>query len=223
MIIRGERGELEKKAASILAERLREISNEQGRVVFAVPGGRSVENVLRQLEQEPVDWQKVHFFMVDERLVPADHPDSNFRLIASSVDSFVHVDNLHPFPQTCTDSNAALTSYNRLLQSYGGHFDLVLLSSGEDGHIASLFPEHETVFSEAPLFLLTATAPKPPPARMSASMNLIRSSQAALLLFFGEEKQHAFDMYRDKRVGLHQCPAKIVGMIPHHHVLTDLG
>jgi hypothetical protein len=58
---------------------------------------------------------------------------------------------------------------------------------------------------------------------MSASKQLIRSSQLALLLFFGEEKRHAFDLYADEQVEVERCPAKIVGIIPQHYVLTDLG
>jgi len=221
-IITGRRADLERKAASIMAELMRDSIVRHDRAVCAVPGGRSVENVLRRLEHELVDWHKVHFFMVDERLVPAGHPDSNFRLLASCVWSFVDTGNLHPFPQPEAGSDAALASYNRLLGNYGGHFDLVLLSSGEDGHIASLFPEHETVFSDAPLFIQTSRAPKPPPARVSASKHLICSSRAALLLFFGAGKRKALDSYLDEQVGLQQCPAKIVGLIPRHYVLTDL-
>lgn len=223
MIIKGERAVLEKKAARILAESIQQTLDERNQVFCAVPGGRSVANVLRQLEQESIDWSKVHFFMVDERLVPLDHPESNFRFVASCIESFADKNNLHPFPQNLSDSNAALNSYNRLLQDYGGHFDLVLLSSGEDGHIASIFPDHETVSSDDPLYILTGNAPKPPPGRVTASIKLIRSSQIALLLFFGTEKQHAFTMYLDEQVPLHRCPAKVVTMIPKHYVFTDVG
>lgn len=223
MIIKGERAVLEKKAARILADSIQQIIAEQNQVLFAVPGGRSVANVLRKLEPEPVNWSKVHFFMVDERLVPLDHPESNFLMVASCVESFVDKKNLHPFPQNIANHKAALNSYNRLLQDYGGHFDLVLLSGGEDAHIASIFPDHETVSNDAPCYFLTHNSPKPPPDRVTASIKLIRSSQVALLLFFGAEKQNAFDMYVDEQVPLHRCPAKIVTMIPNHFVLTDVS
>lgn len=222
MIIHGEREVLEKRAAEILAQSLQEIIDQQNRAVLAVPGGRSVGAVLRQLEFEPVDWHKVHVFMVDERLVALGHPESNFTLVSSCVDSFIKRENLHPFGYSSANNKAALLSYCRLLQDYGGRFDLVLLSSGEDGHIASLFPEHETFASDEEFFILTNSSPKPPSGRMSASKKLISSSQTAVLLFWGTEKQEALTMFMDEQVPLMRCPAKIVTTIRQHHVLTDL-
>ncbi|MBT8362358.1 MAG: 6-phosphogluconolactonase [Desulfobacterales bacterium] len=222
MIIKGEREVLEKKAAWILAESIQEISDQQNHVVLAVPGGRSVSAILKKMEFEPVDWQKVHFFMVDERLVSIHHADSNFKLLASCVDPFVERANLHPFIHNPSNSQNALNSYKQLLREYGGQFDIVLLSSGEDGHIASLFPEHETFASKEDLFILTKSAPKPPPARMTASKRLITSSRVALLLFFGAQKQNAFTAYSDDQVPVSRCPAKIVKTIQQHYILTDL-
>lgn len=221
MIIKGEREVLEKKAAWILAESIQEISDQQNHVVLGVPGGRSVSAILKKLAFEPVDWQKVHFFMVDERLVSLDHADSNFKVVASSVDSFVERANLHPFIHNPSNSESALNSYKQLLRKYGGQFDIVLLSSGEDGHIASLFPDHETFANKEELFILTKSAPKPPPARMSASKRLITSSRVALLLFFGAQKQNAFTAYINDQVPTTRCPAKIVKTIQQHYILTD--
>jgi len=222
MIIKGEREVLEKKAAWILAESIQEIIDQQNQVLLAVPGGRSVGAILRKLEFEPVNWEKVHFFMVDERLVSIDHSDSNFKLVASCVDPFINRANLHPFIHNPSNSEAALQSYNELLREYGGQFDIVLLSSGEDGHIASLFPEHETFASKEELFILTNSAPKPPPVRMSASKRLITSSRVSLLLFFGAQKQNAFAAYIDDQVPVNRCPAKLVKTIQQHYILTDL-
>jgi 6-phosphogluconolactonase len=212
---------LEKKGAGLLAAMIRTSLSETNRAIVGVPGGRSVGGVLRRLEQERLDWSRVQFFMVDERLVPISHPESNFGLVASALEPFVARHNLHPYRHNPGDQMAPLTAYGRQLHGFGGRFDAVLLSGGEDGHIASLFPEHATIYSDEALFLLTDSAPKPPPGRMSASKKLIGSSRAGVLLFFGSAKLNALRSFLDETVPLDRCPAKIVNNLPLRYVLTD--
>jgi 6-phosphogluconolactonase len=99
----------------------------------------------------------------------------------------------------------------------------VLLSAGDDGHVASLFPWHETIRSEEEFFLMTETAPKPPPGRMSASARLIGASAVAVLLFFGHEKRAAFRDYLNAERPVERCPARLINTIREHFVLTDCG
>lgn len=215
------RESLEKKAAEILAEALRQSMAERNQAVLAVPGGRSVGAVLDKLVDKQLDWSRIHVFMVDERLVEAGHPESNFELVRSCLGLSVPQKNLHPFPLSMGDHEAARNTYNLELKRYGGRFDAVLLSSGEDGHIASLFPEHETILSDEPLFLLTDSAPKPPPGRMSASKRLIGASHAGIVLFFGTDKKDALHSFLDESIPVSRCPAKIINSLPHSNVLTD--
>jgi 6-phosphogluconolactonase len=177
--------------------------------------------VLEQLGHEQVDWQRVHLFMADERLVQPDHPDSNYRLVNSHVSSYMIPGNLHPFICRPGEEQAALVKYRQKLEKVGGQLDVVLLSSGEDGHIASLFPEHETIDSRDDFFFTTLSAPKPPPGRMSASAKLLSKASTAVLLFFGADKQQALDNFMDNSVPLRKCPAKIVNAIDKHFILTD--
>ena len=221
MIIKGNRQELEQRAASLLAEALNETLTRQPHTSFGVVGGRSVGAVLAQLGGEQVDWQRVHLFMADERLVRPDHPDSNYRLVYSHVAAYMIRDNLHPFVCRPGEEQAALAGYRQELENVSGRLDLLLLSSGEDGHIASLFPEHETIDGQDDFFLTTSSAPKPPPQRMSASPNLVSRASTGVLLFFGADKQQAFRNFMDDSVPLRKCPAKIVRSIPSHYILTD--
>ncbi len=223
LLIRDRRNILEKKAAETLADAVRQSLSAKNRAVVAVPGGRSVGAVLMNLENEVIDWSRVHVFMIDERLVAAGDPESNFELVASALRSFVPGSNLHPFPLHMVDHEAACSAYSRELKSYGGRFDAALLSAGEDGHIASLFPDHETIYSDAPMFLTTHSAPKPPPGRMSASSSLIGSSRLGVLLFFGEQKKAALTMFLDESIPASRCPAKIIDTLPRSYVLTDLN
>ncbi len=221
MIIRGSRAELGRKAAVIIAEALRNVLEQRPLAILGVVGGSSVGGVLGHLGEQTLAFNRVHLFMIDERLVPTTHPDSNFQVVASFVEPYLPEANLHPYHHEEADPGASLERYRRLLVDYGGRFDVALLSAGADGHIASLFPEHETIRSDQPFFLLTATAPKPPPGRMSASKTLIGNAGSVVLLFFGHEKRAAFIDFLADEHAVEHCPARLVKRVPERFILTD--
>ncbi len=223
MIIRAQQTEIQRKASWLVAEALRQAIAARDLAVLGVVGGSSVGPVLARLGREPVDWKRVHLFMIDERLVALDHPDSNFQLVSSFVEPYILPGNLHPYRHEPGNGPAALERYRQLLLDYGGCFDVSLLSAGADGHIASLFPGHETIRSNEPFFLLTETAPKPPPGRMSASPRLIAASGSAVLLFVGHEKRAAFRDYLNEEGPVEQCPARLIKGVREHFILTDCG
>ena len=221
MIIKGPRPELEQQAASLLAKGINQALASHSLATLAVVGGRSVSAVLDLLAGEQVDWQRVHLFMADERLVEPDHPESNYRLVSSHVSSYMAPTNLHPFIFTPGQERAALASYRQKLEHLRGGLDVVLLSSGEDGHIASLFPEHATIDSQDEYFITTDSAPKPPPQRMSASPRLLSRASTAVLMFFGASKKEAFKRCIDDTVSIRKCPARIVRTVDNHYILAD--
>ena len=176
MILSGSRIEIEQQAATMISRAIEHAINKNNQAIMAVVGGRSIGGLLGALGRERLDWQKVHLFLADERLVTTDHPDSNFRLIRPHVETFIPRENLHPFRHAQADEIKSLQNYQQELSDCGGGFDISLLSSGEDGHVASLFPDHHTIRAADDSFLLTHSAPKPPPGRMSASRALLAGS-----------------------------------------------
>ena len=223
MIISGSRDQLEKKAASILARELTKLAREQPRVIVGVVGGSSVGMILKQLAVEEVDWSPVHLFMIDERAVPLDHPESNFGLVSTILNGCMAENQMHPYVHDSDRRERSLAQYRQDFAEHGGRFDIVLLSSGEDGHVASLFPAHETIRDAGSTYIMTDTAPKPPPLRISASHQMLSGAGLGLLLFFGEEKRSAFRLFCDDSVTVDDCPAKLVKQISSHYILTDLG
>jgi 6-phosphogluconolactonase len=146
--------ETPEQAALAAAERFvahfQESKSNHGRFSVALSGGNTPRRLYELLVTEPfkcrVDWSSVHIFFGDERPVPPDHPDSNYRMAFDALISRVPIppDNVHPINGAGDpDVNAHL--YERELklffsQSEWPRFDLVLLGLGQDGHTASLFP-----------------------------------------------------------------------------------
>lgn len=116
---------------------------QRGRFTVALSGGSTPKAIYQKLAQNPeLDWSKVWLFWSDERAVPPDHPDSNYRM---AMESFSRL----PIPQSQIfrmkaekeiEKNAL--DYEEKLHHHLGKelFDLVMLGVGEDGHTASLFP-----------------------------------------------------------------------------------
>jgi len=224
-IITGTKKELASRAASILSMEIARIAAEKGIAVVGVPGGRSAAAIFESLSKNNVPWKKVHLFMVDERMVPIHSPCSNFRILSDTLlkklgDEFPE-ENAHHFLNDA-DEAKALASYNRQLASRGGRLDIVLLSAGEDGHVASLFPYHPSIRDEGKRFIAVSDSPKPPAKRVSASRKLLAKSRVAILMFAGKEKKAAFRAFiaADDPIAL---PAALVKSIPAAYVLTTEG
>lgn len=137
-------------AAEVLA-RGAEAVTARGAFALALAGG-STPRVLYALLADPggpfatrMPWQRTQVFFGDERHVPPDHPDSNFRMASQSLLERVPVpaENVHRIRGEVPDADAAAAAYERELRAALGEppaLDLVLLGLGEDGHTASLFP-----------------------------------------------------------------------------------
>jgi 6-phosphogluconolactonase len=129
-----------------------------GRVAICLTGGSSPKQLYQLLATEAyrsrIPWQRVHWFIGDERFVPAGDPLNNMGMARTIfLDQCAPAANIHPIPTATADpadpdSGAAL--YERELQSFYGAdtlddarplFDLVLMGVGPDGHTASLFPD----------------------------------------------------------------------------------
>ncbi len=219
---------LAKKTAETILAQARIIAEQKERVIMALPGGRSVSGVYEEFSQstDPV-WKKIHIFLVDERLVETSDPESNFRLIKGSfaaklvVRKILPQENLHPFITDKNTDDQGSGKYQKLLEAYGGMFDIVLVSSGEDGHIGALYPHHHALSVSGRRFITLHDSPKPPQDRMTASVELIANA-FIVLLFIGDGKQAAFHKFNDKTVAIIDCPAKIAGKAKNAVIYTNL-
>src|SRR5262245_34633043 len=162
--------------------------------------------------REQFPWQRVTWYWGDERFVPHDHPDSNYRMTREAMLAKVLIppENVHPVPADGTPEDAA-SRYERILQAaYGADvldparplFDITLLGLGTDGHTASLLPG-EPVLQERKRWVAAVTHGRPE-VRITMTYPAIESSRWVAFLVAGKEKASIF---RSIRAGGSEVPA----------------
>ena len=142
--------------ANAAAERvIARISENPGRVAICLTGGSSPKKLYQLLATDAwrsrIPWQRVHWFIGDERFVPADDRLNNMGIArATFLDRYAPAANIHPIPTGTADPDRSAARYEQELKSFYGAealdparplFDLVLMGVGPDGHTASLFPD----------------------------------------------------------------------------------
>jgi len=167
----------------------------------ALSGGatprRSYEILAEAPFRDMVDWKGVHFFWGDERCVPPEHPDSNYRMALEALLSRVPVvpARVHRIEAERVDADAAAREYQREIARVFGAtddalapvFDLVLLGLGPDGHTASLFPG-TSALRELERGVVANFVPKLGARRMTFTYPLLNRAASLLFVTTGAEK-----------------------------------
>jgi 6-phosphogluconolactonase len=166
---------------------------------LAIPGGSVVSVLAQGLATARVDASAWDCFWTDERCVPSDDPQSNFRLARHELFARLHIprDRIHPMAGTL-DPDAAARAYEadlaRVLGIVAGElprFDLVLLGLGEDGHVASLFPGNPALAETKRWVAPVRNSPKPPPERITLTLPVINQARHMLVVATGAGKADA--------------------------------
>jgi len=183
-------GELARAAAGWLAERLSETVKTQKSASIALSGGttpRDVHVALAALGGVP--WDAVHVYFGDERCVPPDHEDSNYRMAKESLLARVPIppQNVHRPLGESADRDAAARAYEAILPEV---IDVVVLGVGEDGHTASIFPGSPALVESGRRYL-PVVGPKPPPERLTLTPLALAAAGTLLVLAKGEGKADA--------------------------------
>jgi 6-phosphogluconolactonase len=203
------------------------------RACVALSGGRIAKDffttVARLAKKRERSLAHVHFFWADERGVPPDHADSNYRSAAELLFTplALPLGNLHRIrgeaePECAArEAEAELRRFAPLNAAGQPVLDLVLLGMGEDGHIASLFPgESEEVMQTSAVYR-TVTASKPPPRRITLGYAAIASAREVWVLASGAGKEEAL---RDSLSPDGQTPlARVLRGRGRTRVFTDLS
>ena len=197
--------------------------------VVAIPGGNSIVEFFSILKQEKnISWEKLHFFMLDERLVSLKNEDSNFRQAYEKLfqplikDGRLSRGNLHPFNYESKTLGYGINAYKKELVKFGLQYDIVLAGVGEDGHIGALFPDYSALENKAD-FVILRDAPKLPAERMTSSVKLIQTASVAFAFFIGGKKRAAYEKFLNESINIKKCPASLLKKVKNLYVVTDLS
>ena len=160
-------------------------SKDKFRIVLA--GGTTPEIIYKMLSKENFDWSKWEFYLGDERCLPINSPERNSKMIMSTWLNHIDIpaENIHFIPAELGAKDAA-KEYAETIKN-NMPFDLVLLGMGEDGHTASLFPDH--IFNEEELTHAVFDSPKPPSDRVSMSASSLSNAHQVLMIVTGASKK----------------------------------
>jgi 6-phosphogluconolactonase len=171
-------------------------------------------------------WRRVSWYWGDERFVPHDYPDSNYRMAREAMLTKAQVspENIHAIPTDGAPEDAALCYEQTLQEAYGAAtldpqrplFDVTLLGLGPDGHTASLLPG-EPVLNERKR-CVAAVSHGRPEVRITMTYPVIESSRHVAFLVAGEAKAEIFSKIR---AGNSQVPAARVRPVGELHWFVD--
>ncbi len=157
---------------------------ERGHCAIALTGGTTPGPVYRALALLPdLPWSAVDLFFGDERAVPPDDPESNYRMVAETLLAHAPIPagQVHRMEAEREDLAASAAAYARLLPPV---LDILLLGMGPDGHTASLFPG-SAALAETARTVVPVHGPKPPPVRLTITPPVIASARNIYLLITG--------------------------------------
>ncbi len=182
--------------AKFVATLAEECLGAQGRFTIALSGGSTPRRLYQILASPPhaetIAWDHWHIFWSDERCVPPDHEDSNFRMAREALLDHVPIPpaQVYRMRGEAAPEEAAQeyeTAVLNVFQVAAPSFDLILLGIGDDGHTASLFPG-TTALQEDHRLVVANQAPFPPVHRITFTLPLINAAKVVAFLDTDESK-----------------------------------
>lgn len=189
---------LENSATETILESAHHAIQQRGAFHLVLAGGNTPRQIYKRLREANADWLRWHIYFGDERCLPTHHPERNSLMANETWLDHVGIprQQIHPIPAEL-GAKTATQHYIEIISSVK-LFDLVLLGLGEDGHTASLFPQHELGQQpQSPAVLAVFNAPKQPAERVSLSASRLSATRQVLFLVTGENKLPALQLWRE--------------------------
>ena len=186
-------------AVTQAAEQVTKILAGQGPRSVALSGGRTPAALYAKLAgplRDRVDWSGIEWFWGDERTVPPDHADSNYRMARENLlePLAIPAERVHRMPADAADLDAAAREYEQTIRQHvpaGAdgvpQFDLILLGMGADGHTASLFPGSSGL-NESQRLVVAHHVPSQNTWRMTLTYPVLLAAQHIVFLVTGADK-----------------------------------
>lgn len=198
----------------------------------ALSGGRVApklfESIVRESKACSLPWEQVEFFFADERWVPLNSEESNYRLARRHLFEPLAISptSVHPLYYGISPAFDAAQAQGELIRRAPATaegdpvLDLVVLGMGEDGHIASLFPGLSETMRMSGAVYLPVTAPKPPSERITLTYRVLGVARRVLVIISGPGKESAL---RDSLLPGSRTPlGELIARRDHTLILTDL-
>jgi 6-phosphogluconolactonase len=194
---------------------------QRGRFTIALSGGSTPRNLFTLIAANAnasLPWKQIFFFWGDERHVPPDHTDSNYRMAKESLLSKIDIPqgNIFPIPAENPDATAAAQAYEQTLRKFFAlppgefpRFDLILLGLGPDGHAASLFPETEALREKSHL-VVANWVEKLKTSRITFTLPVLNSARCVAFLVSGTDKAAAVREVLEGTAPADKYPSKLV-------------
>lgn len=204
--------------AEYVADSIEKAIQKSGLCNVALSGGNTPGGVYSMLAASPyrdrVDWSRLHLFWGDERMVPPEHQDSNFRMVQETLLNHVKIpgDNIHRIRGESEPPKAA-EEYAALLHDHFKtdlpEFDIILLGLGEDGHTASIFPETDAV-EECERHAVAVYVSRLNSWRVTLTLPVINAAREILFLVSGKSKSEIIQRIMSIKQPAKELPATMV-------------
>jgi 6-phosphogluconolactonase len=209
LVLRGLADYFVAQAAAAIAAR--------GRFAVALSGGSSPKKLYELLASDEyrrqVDWTRVYFFFGDERYVPLDDPESNYRMARLALLEPLEIPAEQVFAiDTSRPAAEAARAYTAAMQVFFGaeiQYDLILLGLGDDTHTASLFPR-TSVLQATAAEAQAVFVPQKQVHRITLTAPLINQARAVAFLVYGAEKAGAVQTVLHGSHNLELHPAQLI-------------
>jgi 6-phosphogluconolactonase len=198
-----------------------EAVEKRGRFAVALAGGstpKSLYALLAANASSSLPWSQMFFFFGDERHVPPDHPDSNYRMANESLFSKAPIPpgNVFRMPTENPDADAVAAAYEQTLRNFFSakpgefpSFDLILLGMGPDGHTASLFPE-TAALEERSRLVVANWVEKLKTSRITLTLPVLNAARCVTFLVSGTDKAPALHQVLEGDGPGEKYPSKLV-------------
>ncbi len=205
-------------AVDLIIEQSQKAVHDRGLFSLVLSGGETPRRAYELLSQNAIrnkiPWSKVSIFWSDERCVPPDDPRSNEGMAREAFIDRVPIppDQIHPIRCIHSPQKSA-EEYELLLKSFftdnGASFDVVLLGLGEDGHMASLFPESKSL-DEMKRWVLEVHSQHEDFSRITLTLSVINRAMLVVFLVSGVAKAHTLFKVLNNSSDSCRLPAQLV-------------
>lgn len=183
---------------------------------IALSGGSTPRRLYQLLAERSLPWDKIHWFWGDERNVPADHADSNYRMVREALLNHIpdHAETVFPIPVQPDQPTLSAQRYeDQLRQEFPDrdfpNWDLALLGLGDDAHTASLFPRTQAL-AEQRRWCVANEVPQLQTLRYTLTAPAINAAQNIWFLVAGGGKRPALTQVWSDTLDPYQYPAQLI-------------